>query len=124
LRKYEFIKKYMDLLSVEKMCKVINASSSGFYKWLSKPKSNRDKKTEEFSNLIKQAYEKSNQIYGSLRITVELNKKNHKISRSYVARLMKKMNLRSKTRKKFKVTTDSGHTYGIAENLLQRDFSA
>lgn len=114
----------MDLLSVEKMCKVINASSSGFYKWLSKPKSNRDKKTEEFSNLIKQAYERSNQIYGSPRITVELNKKNHKISRSYVARLMKKMNLRSKTRKKFKVTTDSGHPYEIAENLLQRDFSA
>src|SRR5690554_1468868 len=114
----------MNLLSVEKMCTTINVSSSGFYKWLSRSKSNREKKTEEFSSLIRQFYEKSHQIYGSPRITVELNKKNHKISRSYVARLMKKLNLRSKIRKKFKVTTDSNHTYEIAENLLQRDFSA
>ena len=46
------------------------------------------------------------------------------VSRSYVARLMKKHGIRSKVKKKYRVTTDSSHTYGIAENLLQRDFSA
>lgn len=34
------------------------------------------------------------------------------------------MDLRSKARKKFKVTTDSKHSFELAENLLQRDFSA
>jgi len=68
LRKYEFIKSHMNLFAVEKLCKIINTSSSSFYKWISRPKSNRDKKTEELSLLVKQAYQDSDQIYGSPRI--------------------------------------------------------
>lgn len=37
---------------------------------------------------------------------------------------MKKLNLRSKIRRKYQVTTDSSHKYGVAENLLGRDFFA
>src|SRR5690606_507903 len=37
---------------------------------------------------------------------------------------MKRLNLRSRIRKKHKVTTDSGHGYPVAANLLQRDYSA
>ncbi|MET3114958.1 transposase InsO family protein [Pedobacter sp. CG_S7] len=37
---------------------------------------------------------------------------------------MEKLNLLSEIRKKFKVRTDSNHTYEVAKNLLQRDFSA
>jgi len=37
---------------------------------------------------------------------------------------MKRLNLRSKTREKFKVTTDSNHSYQIAPNILNRDFTA
>ncbi|QGA25486.1 IS3 family transposase [Sphingobacterium zhuxiongii] len=122
MRKYEFIKSHMNLFAVEKMCKIINTSRSSFYKWISRPKSNRDKRTEELSILVKQAHQDSDQIYGSPRITLELNKKNHKISRSYVARLMRKLNLRSKIRKKFKITTDSNHSFQLAENLLGRNF--
>lgn len=119
-----FIQEHSGIFPVERMCSIIRVSSSGFYKWLYRPKSNREKKTEELSELIKQEYEDSHHIYGSPRITVALKKKNHQVSRSYVARLMKKLNLRSKIRKKYKVTTDSGHSYQVAENLLQRDFSA
>jgi putative transposase len=106
------------------MCHTIKVSSSGFYKWLIRPQSMREKRTAELSALIKQEYENSHQIYGSPRITQELKKKNKQVSRSYVARLMKKLNLRSKIRRKYKVTTDSSHKYGVAENLLGRDFSA
>lgn len=73
---------------------------------------------------IRSIYESNHGIYGSPRITAELNLKGRKISRPYVARLMKEMNIRSKIRRKFRVTTDSNHTYPVAENLLQRDFSA
>jgi len=73
---------------------------------------------------IQKAHSDSKYIYGSPRITAELHKKGEKVSRSYVARLMKKHGIRSKVKKKDRVTTDSSHSYGIAENLLQRDFSA
>lgn len=73
---------------------------------------------------IRSIHESSNSIYGSPRITAELNSRGRKISRPYVARLMKEMNIRSKIRRKFRVTTDSNHTYPVAKNLLKRDFSA
>ena len=107
------------------MCQVLKVSSSGLYKWLHRTPSNRDVRTQELSVLIKDAFEKSDQIYGSPRVWQELrNSKKTCISRSYVARLMKRMHLRSKVRKKYVVTTDSNHAYDLAENLLQRDFSA
>jgi len=114
----------MDLFAVEKMCRIINISSSLFYKWISRPKSNRDKKTEELSMLVKQIHQNIGEIYGSPRIALELNKKKHRVSRSYVGRLMSKLNIRRRVRKKFKVTTDSSHSFSLAENLLGRDFRA
>ena len=114
----------MDLFAVEKMCRIINISSSSFYKWISRPKSNRDKKTEELSMLVKQVHQNIGEIYGSPRIALELNKKKHRVSRSYVGRLMSKLNIRRRVRKKFKVTTDSKHSFALAENLLGRDFHA
>lgn len=106
------------------MCNIIKVSSSGFYKWLNRPPSNRDKKTAELSALIQQEYENSHHTYGSPRITQQLKKKHIQVSRSYVARFIKKLDLRSKIRRKYKVTTDSRHSYGMAKNLLKRDFSA
>jgi len=114
----------MSVFPVEKMAVVLKVSSSGFYKWLTRPKSNRELRTEVISDQIRITYERSHQIYGSPRIAQELNNTNYKVSRSYVARLMKRLHLRSKVRKKYRVTTDSNHHYPVAPNLLGRDFSS
>lgn len=66
----------------------------------------------------------SHQRYGSPRIAHELKRKGIKASRPLVARLMKREGIRSVIRKKFKATTISKHSFAVAENLLQRDFSA
>lgn len=68
------------------------------------------------------AYQNSKNIYGSPRIAQELNKKGIKVSRPRVARMMKKANLRSITKKKIKVATDSSHKFPVPENKLGRDF--
>lgn len=73
---------------------------------------------------IKQVHRSSGCIYGSPRIAAELNKSGDHISRSYVGRLMSRNGIRSKVKRKYKATTDSSHGYRVAENLLQRDFSA
>jgi len=72
----------MDIFPVEKMSVVLKVSSSGFYKWLTRPKSNRELRTESLSDQIRIEYEKSNRIYGSPRITQELRKKHRQVSRS------------------------------------------
>ena len=84
----------------------------------------QEERSKRMIQLIQDEFEKRNQIYGSPRIAKKLKEKNHNVSRSYIARIMKRLNIRSKTRKKFKVTTDSRHSYQIASNLLNRNFKA
>ena len=103
---------------------MLNVSSSCFYRWLVSPVSSREQRSKVLVDKIREAHRDSKYIYGSPRITAELHKKGENVSRSYVARLMKQHGIRSKVKKKYRVTTDSSHNYGIAENLLQRDFSA
>ena len=103
---------------------MLNVSSSCFYHWLVSPESPREQRSKVLVDKIREAHRDSKCIYGSPRITAELHKKGENVSRSYVARLMKQHGIRSKVKKKYRVTTDSSHSFGIAENLLQRDFSA
>ena len=53
----------------------------------------------------------------------ELNEAGHTFSRYRVARLMRQHGIVSKHKKKFRVTTNSVHSFPIAKNLLQRRFN-
>lgn len=86
---------------------------------MQKPKSRK----EDLKDHIRNIFETSRQIYGSHRITIELNKCGRSVSRAYVGRLMQEMGIRSRIRRKFVATTDSKHSNPVAENLLDRKFS-
>ena len=74
---------------------------------------------------IRKIYNSSEKRYGSPRITSELREIGIQVSRPRVARLMKKANIKSIIRKKYRVqTTDSTHEFTVAQNHLNRDFSA
>jgi transposase InsO family protein len=47
----------------------------------------------------------------------------HHVGKTKVERTMKKHGIRAKTKRKFRVTTDSKHKLPIAPNLLERNFS-
>lgn len=59
---------------------------------------------------IKSIHEKSRETYGSSSIYKELKKKGIECSENRVARLMSVNGIRSKIKRKFKVTTDSNHS--------------
>lgn len=120
--KYGFIKNHEKEFPIEKMCKVLEISSSSYYKWKVRVVSNRTLKKEEIMKQIISIYFASKQRYGSPRITIELHVMGYKISRITVAKYMKKLGLKSKLSKKFKVTTDSKHNYLVVENVLDRNF--
>lgn len=71
---------------------------------------------------IRAVVNKSKQTYGSYRIHKMLEREGLVYSRSYVAVLMREMGLRSVLRRKHIVTTDSGHSFGVSENILDRNF--
>lgn len=103
------------------MSKTLGVSSSGFYKWL-KTSPVKSKKVEILDNKIKSIFKKSNMTYGSPRVTQVLKKKNIKCSKTTVARRMQVLNLTARPKRKYVKTTNSDHSYRVAENLLNRQF--
>ncbi|MEM5611194.1 DDE-type integrase/transposase/recombinase [Bacillus thuringiensis] len=65
-----------------------------------------------------------NQIYGSPKITKELQKQSVCVSQKTIAHLMQQEGLRSITVRKYKATTNSNHPYNVYANLLDQNFVA
>ncbi len=66
----------------------------------------------------------SKRRYGSPRVHAELQASGQRVGRKRVARLMRENDLAARTRRRFRATTDSKHSFPIAPNLLERDFTA
>lgn len=105
------------------MCQVLGVSRSAYYQWKSREPTKRDIENQRLVEQIRNIYLKSKKTYGSPRVTMELARQEITASRPRVARIMKKQNLVSIRRKKFRSTTDSKHNYPVVENKLNRDFS-
>ena len=85
--------------------------------------SQRELENKKILERIKHIHKESRGSYGSPRITQELHKENLIVSRPRVARLMRKNKICAKTKRKFKVTTNSDHRLPISPNLLQQNFT-
>lgn len=114
---------HTDEFPVEKMCKVLGVSRSGYYAWR-KERISEVQKHNELDQQIKMIFKNSRRTYGSPRITQVLNDRHFEISESTVARRMKALKIRVKAKKKHVVTTQSKHDHPIAPNRLNRDFTA
>jgi putative transposase len=105
------------------MCSIFKVSRSGYYAWLQRKPSKNALENKMLIAEIKKIYKESRRTYGSPRITEELRSRNILVSRPRVARLMKQEKIRSKTKKKYVITTDSKHSFSIAPNLVDRNFT-
>ncbi len=122
--KYYFIKEYRSEFTVKEMCQVLKVSRSGFYSWCKRGKSKTALNREFLLKKIKDEYEDSRQLYGSPKITFKLNKKGIVCSRPLVARIMKEHGIKSITKRKFVITTDSKHNKRVAPNIVAQQFTA
>jgi transposase InsO family protein len=122
--KYRFIEKHRSEFGVGKMCRVLDVNRSGYYGWRNREPSQREQYNDMLLKEIRAIHQEYMQLYGSPRITQELHRRGYKCSRSRVARIMRKNGIIAKTKRRFKVTTNSKHTYVVSPNLLDQDFSA
>ena len=120
--KYKFIKKFSFEFPAEKMCLVLKASRSGYYKWLNHKPRKREQENKILLDKIKDIDKDHNGLYGSRRIHIELKEFNLFYNLKRIIRLMKSNNIYAKTKKKFKITTNSAHSEPISANLLKRNF--
>lgn len=106
------------------MCRVLQVSRSGFYAWVKRPESNRSRADRKLLVAIRASHEASRKRYGSPRVLRDLRDDGHRAGRHRVARLMRENDIRGRRRRRFRVTTQSDHGHPIAENLLERCFTA
>ncbi len=121
--KYDFIREHSKQFSITRMCELFKVSRSGFYSYITKPKSLRDQANQQLDRKIKDIYTQHKKRYGVPRITRTLQAQNETCSHTRVARRMKIMGLVAVAKRKFKVTTDSEHNLPVYKNILNRDFS-
>ncbi len=110
--------------TVRDCCRVLKVSISGYYHWCKHPIAKREAAEQELVGKIRTVHEQSRRTYGSPRVRGELSHRGVKRNRKTIARLMRKHQIRSKVKRKFRVcTTDSRHDHPIARNLLDRNFT-
>ena len=112
---------------VAKMAEVLKVSRSDFYAYLVRPVSDRQQENEILLEKIKEIHQKSKATYGYPRIADDFKDQatiSPTSSKNRVYRLMRKAGIRAKTVKRYKVITNSRHDLPVAENLLNRKFTA
>lgn len=105
------------------MCHIFEVSRSGYYQWLKRTENAESSSHELLDEKIKKSFEQSRGTYGSPRIVMDLRDEGIQCSQSQVARRMKRLKIKAKTKRKFKATTDSSHALPVSPNLLNRNFS-
>lgn len=117
--KYEFMEEHRETYKVKSICEVLKVSRSGYYAWRTRQPSRRKKANEELLERIREIHAQSRRLYGSPRITAELNEEGLRCRKNRVARIMKDHSIRADVKKRrFRRTTDSRHNYALAANLL------
>ena len=109
---------------VQRLCKVLEVSQSGYFAWRGRPASRRQRDDLVLLAHVRSSFALSNGTYGSPRMTHELRDQGLRVGRRRTARLMRENGLRARQPRRFKRTTDSLHAFPVAPNLLDQDFSA
>ena len=104
------------------LLRVLGVSASAFYQWQKRPESVRARQKKQLAAQVSKFFHASKRRYGSPRIHQDLQAVGIKCSQKRVARLMKEQNLIVHKPGKFVATTDSGHAFPVAQNLLNREY--
>lgn len=99
------------------MCRSADASRAGYYRSQANEPEAEDKEDLDLRDQI-QRIALEWPCYGRRRITAELKRKHWKVNHKRVHRIMREDNLLCLRRRKFVVTTDSGHKLPIYPNLV------
>lgn len=70
------------------MCRVMEVSHSGFYEWLGRAPSCRQRENLRLTGRIRESFEASDRTYGSPRVWRDLHESGEVCSENRVARLM------------------------------------
>lgn len=122
--KYAFIVEHRESLEISRLCDLLDVSRSGYYAWLRRDSTEKQKSKNQLKRDIDKAFIGSRETYGAPRVHQVITGM-HDVSVGTVARRMREMGLKARGKRRFKVvTTDSKHSLPVAENKLEQNFVA
>jgi transposase InsO family protein len=121
---FSFIEQHREVWPVAVMCETLGVSPQGFYAWRSRPQSEQQQRRDALLVEIRAVHAEVKERYGSPRIHAELVAEGVSCCVNTIAKLMHDNDIRAKTARKFRNTTDSNHPLPVADNLLSRQFDA
>lgn len=114
----------LDKYPIGMVCRVLGISRSVYYQRSKKPETPKDEADSRLKETIAELFKENHEEYGRIRMQKALRAKGYRLSQGKIRRLMKEARLVPKKARKYKATTNSKHSYPVAENLLNREFSA
>jgi len=106
-------------------CRVLQVSRSGYYAWLRRKPSVRQRRRAQLAERIARIHREHRGVYGSPRVWHALKAEGESVSENTVAKIMREQGLRAKRTRRFVPrTTDSRHDNPVAPNVLDRQFGA
>jgi putative transposase len=106
------------------MSRILGVSASGYYAWLDRAPSKRTQEEARLAIEIKAADKRTRNTCGPERLQRDLAEHGIRAGVCRIKRIRKKLGIKCKQKRKFKVTTDSKHTLPVAENLLDQRFES
>lgn len=123
--RYAFIQEHRGRWPVRLQCRVLAVSVSGYYDWRHRSPGPRARRRTRLAQRIAQVHAQSRGVYGSPRVFEQLKQEGQTVARKTVESIMKQHALCGKSPRKRKPrTTDSAHENPVADNVLERDFTA
>lgn len=117
------MKEQQSNFNVTMMSRVLKVSRSGYYAWLTRGPSLREKENEFLDQKILEIFKFHRKRYGPKRVWIELGIAGIICGLKRVINRFKALGLKALAKKKYKATTDSDHGHQVAENVLNRDFT-
>jgi putative transposase len=123
--RFAFVDEEKAFYDVTVLCRLLKVSRSGFYAWLSRPKSARALADEVLTEQIRAAFDANRKVYGSPRIFTELTADGVHVGRKRIARLMREAGIVGCHRRKrsFSITSQDPKVEP-APDLVDRKFTA
>ena len=105
------------------MCRLLNVSPSGFYRWQTRKISSRQQHNQALVEKITEIHRHSDAVYGSPRVHEQLLDQGERCRLNRVARLMRECHLQGIPRRRRR-RAKPGRPPNLVQDHLQRDFSA
>lgn len=123
--KFGFVTKHRGAWTVRQLCEALGVSRSGYYGWLTRPRSQRERDDEAIGMQVRQSFLGSDRTYGARRVWHDVLAEGHRCGLHRIERLMQAQALRARPRRRgLPVDTGQRSIAAIAPNVLDRQFQA